>query len=314
MTKESISSKISELFDLYKSGAISKAEYKKLKEKILSEDVIENIENGEKQEQINRTSSDKPIRVRKGLTPKTNGLILSVVFIFVVFCILLYLFSNKSGVAGLQTHTVKDIDGNVYLTVTIGKQVWMAENLKTTKYNDGIAIPLVTDDNGWGALTTPAYCWYNNDAIANKKRDGALYNWFAVNTKKLCPTGWHVPLDTEWTTLQDYLSKNGYSYGGIGSNIAKSLAATTGWAANGTANTVGNDQSSNNKSGFMAYPSGHRYLNGTFFLIGLAGHWWSSSDGSISSAYYRYISYLYGDLISNFYNKQEGFSVRCVLN
>ena len=100
---------------------------------------------------------------------------------------------------------VQDIDGNNYLTVTIGTQIWMAENLRTTKYNDGTAIPLVTDNTTWANLTTPAYCWYNNDAKTNGSTYGALYNWYSVNTKKLCPTGWHVPNDTEWTTLTTYL-------------------------------------------------------------------------------------------------------------
>jgi hypothetical protein len=101
---------------------------------------------------------------------------------------------------GLQAQTVKDIDANVYKTVNIGKQVWMAENLKTTKYNDGSTIPLVTENTAWESLTTPAYCWYNND-IANKEVYGALYNLYAVITNKLCPIGWHVPSNKEWTTL-----------------------------------------------------------------------------------------------------------------
>ena len=108
-------------------------------------------------------------------------------FIVTLFCI---------GLTGLQAQTVKDIDGNVYKTVTIGKQVWMMENLKTTKYNDGKTIPLVTDNTAWTDLTASEYCWYNND-IANKKVYGALYNWYTVNTNKLCPKGWHVSADAE---------------------------------------------------------------------------------------------------------------------
>jgi hypothetical protein len=94
--------------------------------------------------------------------------------------------------------------------VTIGTQVWIVENLKTTKYNDGRAVPLVNDNTAWSALTTPAYCWYNNDETANKNKYGALYNWFAVNTNKLCPTGWHVPTDVEWATLTPI--SGGYRY------------------------------------------------------------------------------------------------------
>ena len=98
---------------------------------------------------------------------------------------------------------VTDINGNVYHTVMIGNQVWMVENLKTTKYKDGTAIPNVTDNNAWSALSTPAYCWYNNDAATYKSTYGALYNWYAVNTGKLAPAGWHVATDAEWTKLAE---------------------------------------------------------------------------------------------------------------
>ena len=118
--------------------------------------------------------------------------------------------------------SITDKDGNVYTSVTIGTQVWMKENLKTTKYNDGTAIPLVTDGAAWESLTTPGYCWYNNDAATYKATYGALYNRYTANSGKLCPAGWHVPADSEWTTLTDYLINNGYGYGGSGSEIAKS--------------------------------------------------------------------------------------------
>jgi hypothetical protein len=101
---------------------------------------------------------------------------------------------------------VTDIDGNIYSTVTIGTQTWMKQDLKTTRYNDGAAIPLVTDNTAWAALTTPGYCLYNNTNNADSIRTfGALYNWYAVNTGKLAPTGWHVATDAEWTTLTTYL-------------------------------------------------------------------------------------------------------------
>jgi len=96
-----------------------------------------------------------------------------------------------------------DIDGNVYHTVIIGTQIWMVENLKTTKYNDGTSIANVTDNVEWIGLTSPAYCWYNN-YTSYKTQFGALYNWYAVNTGKLAPTGWHVPSHAEWTTLTNF--------------------------------------------------------------------------------------------------------------
>jgi uncharacterized protein (TIGR02145 family) len=97
--------------------------------------------------------------------------------------------------------TVTDADGNVYHTVQIGNQVWMVENLRTTKYNDNSPITPVSDNAVWGTLTTEAYCWYNNDEATNKNTYGALYNWYVLNTGKLCPTGWHVPSQAEWETL-----------------------------------------------------------------------------------------------------------------
>ena len=98
--------------------------------------------------------------------------------------------------------TIRDIDGDVYTSITIGTQIWLVQNLKTTKYNDGEVIPNIIDNTAWTELTTPGYCWYNNDAATYKPTNGALYNWYAVNTSKLCPLGWHVPSDDEWKTLE----------------------------------------------------------------------------------------------------------------
>jgi uncharacterized protein (TIGR02145 family) len=208
----------------------------------------------------------------------------------------------------------KDADGNSYKVVTIGTQTWMAENLKTTQYNDGTAIPLVTNNTAWWNKTTPGYCWYNNDAATYKNKYGALYNWYTVNTCKLAPTGWHVPTDAEWTTLENYLTANGYNYDGstTGNSIAKSLAATTDWATYSGTGTIGNDLTKNNRSGFSALPGGYRYYDGTFDYVGNYGCWWSSTEVNTSNAWYRYMyygsNYVYGDGS----NKQYGFSVRCV--
>jgi len=125
---------------------------------------------------------------------------------------------------------VKDADGNVYQSVRIGSQVWTVENLKTTKYNDGTAIPNVTDSTEWIELTTGSYCYYANNPD-NKAKYGALYNWHAVNTGKLAPEGWRVPTDAEWDTLKNYLITNGYNWDGTttGNKIGKALAARTDW-------------------------------------------------------------------------------------
>lgn len=119
-----------------------------------------------------------------------------------ILLFLVALVFMKSNV--LHSQTMKDADGNIYMSVNIGKQVWMAENLKTTRYNDGKPIQLVANDDAWKELKTPAYCWYKDD-IKNKDIFGALYNWFAVNSKKLCPVGWHVSTDAEWEAMIDYI-------------------------------------------------------------------------------------------------------------
>jgi uncharacterized protein (TIGR02145 family) len=215
---------------------------------------------------------------------------------------------------------VKDYENNVYNSMKIGTQTWMAENLKTTKYNDGTAIPNITDNTAWTALTTPAYCWYSNDATANKNKYGALYNWYTVITGKLCPTGWHVPSDAEWTTLTDYLTNNGYGYEGSGPDIAKSMAATWGWPAFSEECTIGNDQSSNNSSGFTALPGGYRDGgggSGTFHAIGgfdkwCWGYWRSVTEYNDSTALTRALGDGNCGIYRDHGHKRGGFSVRCI--
>lgn len=190
--------------------------------------------------------------------------------------------------------TVTDIDGNVYATIQIGTQTWMAENLKTTKYNDGTAIPNITDNTAWEGLTTGAWCNYNND-VNNNSTYGKLYNWYAVNTGKLAPAGWHVPTDAEWTTLTNYL----------GGDEGDKMKATTLWTAYaGITNT--------NSSGFTGLPAGFRNYFGTFTSIGSYGYFWSSPEYNTSNAWYRMLFYNYSDAYSTSGYKRNGFSVRCV--
>ena len=215
--------------------------------------------------------------------------------------------------------TMTDIDGNTYKTITIGTQTWMAENLKVTTYNDSTAIPNVTGAYTWKNLTTGAVCTYNNTTNADTINTyGRLYNWYAGNTGKLCPMGWHVPSDAEWTTLEDYLIANGYNYNGskTGTKIAKAMASTTGWAFDPTAGDIGNKPSTNNSSGFTALPGGFRGINGTFYSIGYTGGWWSSDDyySSNATAGCRDLGYNYSSLHEEYYGylKAVGLSVRCV--
>lgn len=217
---------------------------------------------------------------------------------------------------------VNDVDGNTYNVITIGTQVWMKENLKTIKYNDGTAIPNIKDNTAWAALTTGAYSDYDNTP-ANSTTYGRLYNWYVVDNnaaskvasnggKNVCPTGWHVPTDAEWTILINYLTNNGYGYQGSGSDIAKSMAATSGWTEIGTPGDVGNDQASNNSSGFTALPGGNRNREGAYNAIGNNGYWRSSSQISSTNAYFWFLCYNGSDLNKIGTNKQSGFSIRCL--
>jgi uncharacterized protein (TIGR02145 family) len=205
--------------------------------------------------------------------------------------------------------SVQDLDGNTYKTVIIGNQTWMAENLKTTKYNDGTSIPLVTDSATWKKLTTPGYCWYNYSEAGFKAAYGALYNWYAINTGKLCPTGWHVPTLNEWDTLITYL----------GDSLAKGklLKSVSGGKLKETGNThwISPNFDASNESGFTALSGGACFSSGIFFDAGNIGYWWSSTDGNPTTpnlAYVLDISYADASVdISAFY-KKNGFSVRCI--
>lgn len=199
--------------------------------------------------------------------------------------------------------TVTDIDGNVYPITTIGTQTWMGENLRVEKYNDGTPIPLVTDNAVWAAnqpngTNLPMMAWYNNNKVtytANKY--GALYNFYAVDTKKLCPSGWHVPTNAEWDTMLDYLG------GGVGA--ALKLKNTSGWSSNGNGT---------NEVNFRALPGGSREPNnGTFYNIGGYGYWWSSLNESNNTVTIRDMNFSSSVVTySSGSSRSTGFSVRCL--
>ena len=196
---------------------------------------------------------------------------------------------------------ITDIEGNVYKTVNIGKQQWMAENLKVSKYNDGVPIPVVTDNEAWRSLNTGAWCYYNNDAAYNGKY-GKLYNWYAMNTttngnKNVCPIGWHVPTDDEWTILTDFLGSD--------------LYAASKMKEVGTANWLNSNSDATNSSLFTGLPGGFRYYDG-FYNIGSNGFWWSSTEYSYSFALNRYMYGDYTNIIESYNNKYRGLSVRCL--
>jgi len=177
--------------------------------------------------------------------------------------------------------TVKDIDGNIYQTIKIGDQIWTVENLRTTHYNDGNPITLDTDSATWGKGTDGKYCYYDNTTHPDSiKKYGALYNWYAVNSKKLAPVGWHLPTNEDWEKLEAYLVENGYNWDGTktGNKYAKSLSAKSDWFMDKTPGSVGCDLSKNNTTGFSALPGGNRYYTGAFGNKGYYGNFWSESD------------------------------------
>jgi uncharacterized protein (TIGR02145 family)/uncharacterized repeat protein (TIGR02543 family) len=244
-------------------------------------------------------------------------------------CIVTNSAGSKDCSAKLSVNSVNDIDGNVYHEVKIGTQVWMMENLKTTKYRDGSSIPNVTDPADWEALTTAGFCWYDNSStISEQQKWGALYNWYVVsptNSKTVAPEGWRVPTDADWTTLENNLISNGYSVdGGTGTedHIAKAMASKNEWNSDERTGAVGNDATINNASGFSALPSGFRnysgaVVKGTFDNRNYDAYWWSATEkvNSTTIAYNRYLNYSSSTLMrSEYQQKQFGYSVRLLKN
>lgn len=211
--------------------------------------------------------------------------------------------------------TVTDVDGNTYNTVKIGSQVWSVENLKTTKYNDGTEIAHVTDDTQWGSTISGAYCSYGN-LESNADRYGRFYNWYAVNSKKIAPQGWHVATEEDWVILELYLIDQGYNYDGSDdeNRIIKSLCATTDWDASFVPGTPGESPEINNRTGFTAIPTGYRGEDGTFYEAGKTTYWWTSTEQSVGNPYFVFtghdhtnLTYVYSEEY-----KEHGFSVRLV--
>ena len=193
-----------------------------------------------------------------------------------------------------------DIDGNTYKSVIIGEQEWMAENLRASKYSDGASIPNVTNDTVWTFDTTGAWCIYDNDSQYDSIH-GKLYNWYAVETGKLCPTGWHVPTDSEWAELTDYLTNNGH-----GGAVGTALKSTSGWNNGGN----GTDD-----YGWNGLPGGFRLpevFEGGLYNIGDYGYWWSSSEYESGTAWDRIFYSTNGIVSRGHINKKYGFSVRCI--
>jgi len=195
-----------------------------------------------------------------------------------------------------KDEVVKDADGNEYQIVEIGSQTWTAENLKATKLNDGTPISNVTAKTEWASLNAPGYCWYDNSAD-NKAGHGALYNFHAVSTGKLCPQGWHVPTDADWLALENHLG---------GEVVAGGKMKETGTAYWNSPNT-----GATNDSGFNGRGSGLRFMGGDFGEMKKYGLWWSSTTGG-GGAWFRSIYFDVGTLTTQSYSTKTGLSVRCI--
>jgi len=210
-------------------------------------------------------------------------------------------FSCQKKIKDDSSATITDIDGNIYKTITIGTQTWLSENLKTTHYKDKVLIPLITNDTDWSKLSSDAYCWYDNDLESNKNIYGALYTWFAVNTGKLCPYGWHVPSDDEWTILTNYLG---------GQNVAGHHLKEVG-----SVHWEYQNASVTNSSGFTALPGGRR-IGYSFEGMNRIGYWWSSSicedEYRSEYAWHRELSSIGGFILRDNSLKRIGYSVRCI--
>jgi uncharacterized protein (TIGR02145 family) len=222
---------------------------------------------------------------------------------------------NKDFNYSVGLYACKDATGNNYTTITMGTQVWMAENLKTTKYADGTLIGTTTPDTlDISGEATPKYQWacYKKGGLSptNPPR---VYTWnAATDARNVCPTGWHLSGNDEWKALKNYLIDNGYEYEGNGQYIAKSMATTTGWTQNATIGTIGNDPTTNNKSGFSANPVGQRNLGGSFSDYNEYTGWWDTGSGASGTAGNWYLLNDKGYSQFRLNSRKIGQSIRCV--
>lgn len=217
----------------------------------------------------------------------------------------------------LEYGSVTDVEGNVYKTIEIGTQIWMAENLRTTLFSDATAIPVVADRDDWVNLSTPGYCWYDNDEELYGDIYGAFYNWHAVGTRKLCPSGWHVPSDEEWKTMEIYLGMppehaDSPALRGSDEGLMIREAGTANWDPDGA--HVGT-----NVSGFTGLPGGLRWGYNTgddtnyWTGEGVVGYWWTSTEGMENRwAYTRNAGSYNPMLFRDSRDLEFGFNVRCI--
>lgn len=208
----------------------------------------------------------------------------------------------------LSYGSMTDQDGNTYATIIIGGQEWMAENLRTTHYNDGSLIPNVTDYSEWIQLSDGAWCNYGNNSDLDGTF-GKLYNWYAAENPNICPQDWHVPTDGEWQQLEASLGMQAAELTqlgtrGVSQNVGAKMIATSGWSPS--------NSSATNECGFSALPGGQRVLNWDWQFLYSIGIWWSVSESTAFSAWYRHLTNASSGIFRSDYGKREGLSLRCV--
>lgn len=218
-------------------------------------------------------------------------------------------FELTAGKVCPESPTVTDIDSNTYPAVSIGSQCWMAENLHTTRHRDGTVIPTETEDFPWAALTSDAWCHYDNDAI-NDIIYGKLYNWYAASNPQVCPQGWHVPTETEWQLLETAL---GMPVADLLLTAARGNAQNIGGQLKSTSTLwIASNVGATNESGFAGLPGGYRTSgSGNFNYIGFFGYFWSSTENG-SSAWERTLATGIGGIYRDNVPKAQGRSIRCV--
>jgi len=198
--------------------------------------------------------------------------------------------------------TITDIDGNLYHIITIGTRGWLMENLKVTRFNKGDSVPEVTDDIEWGALKKGARCSYDKNPF-NAETYGLLYNWYVVgDTRNICPVGWHVPSDSEWQSMIDFLG---------GALIAGGKLKATGTLEMGTGLWNSPNTVATNESGFTALPGGSRGVSGGFSNLSSNAYFWSSTPDQ-THVWDRELSFKYGNVERYSVSKENGYSIRCI--
>lgn len=215
--------------------------------------------------------------------------------LFLIFVAVFHIISVKG-----QTE-VKDNEGHVYGTVVVGNDIWMRHNLQTSQLNDGTAIPWIVDPEEWSKMKTPAYTWYDN-IPTHANAYGAIYNWYAIETGRLCPTGWHVPTEVDWKYLINAFPYDSITRTYIGGQMKE--ASVRYWDAPNAGAT--------NLTGFTAMPGGMRDKAGAFFKFHQKAYFWSATPANSSSIYYYVLSHDTQSLQRFMTNKNCGFSVRCV--